>query len=184
MSVWHVPTLLARMASLGIRPVPPAVMVLGSAHQVTVTAVSSAFVLHRNDEAVTDPQHAPPHFKTHSLFTLCWEKPRIVCHLILTWCTSNNHYIIFNSINFLLLKPLVADRWNKFSLPWFRSNWYMYLKWHSMCFPICRQLSIFVSKPFLFFFLLSPFFLWMVWMWLTVSLKICLFSFRLLCIDG
>ncbi len=51
------------------------------------------------------------------------------------------------------------------------------------CFPICRQLSIFVSKPFLFFFLLSPFSLWMVWMWLTVSLKICLFSFRLLCID-
>lgn len=59
MSVRHVSTLLARMASLGIRPVPPDAMVSGPAHRVTVTAASSALVLHRNDEAVTDPQHAP-----------------------------------------------------------------------------------------------------------------------------
>lgn len=42
--------------------------------------------------------------------------------------TSNNHYIIFNGINsFFLLKPLDFQHWNKFSLPWFRHNWYMYL---------------------------------------------------------
>lgn len=154
MSVWHVPTLLAWMASLGIRPVPPDAMVSGPAHRVTVTAASSAFVLHRNDEAVTDPQHAPllslqNPLSVHSLLGKTQNSLPLDFNMI--YCTSNNHYIIFNSVNLLLLKPLDADHWNKFSLPWLRSNWYMYLKWHSMCFPICRKLSIFVSKPFLFF---------------------------------
>lgn len=164
---------------MGIRPLTLAVLVSNSTSWITVTAVTSAFVLHNDDAVTIDPKLQNP---IHSL--LGESQNSLSLEFNLMYSTSNNHYLFFNSVNsFLLLKSLDVQLWNKFSLFWFRHNWYMYLKCHSMCIPICRKLSIFVSKPFLFFFLLSPFSLWMVWMWLTVSLKICLFSFRLLCID-